>query len=805
MTSRGLNDRFTATGRPVLAQPRRQNRCGAPGNVGFHNVIQPKYSDSMLRNPILRPLRALGVAALALISVTALAGPDRGADARNFPSLQLQEHARGQQALNVLGANLSSVAQSYGLDSTRLRDMLTSDQTLAVDRDGRLHYSEPAGNAVGATTVAGGTFQLLVALEDTFKLHSRPTAKRIIYLDFTGHVLTGTAWNRYSSTTPATIVAPPWSIDSDTSTFNDQERTIIQRIWQRVAEDYSPFDVDVTTELTSEDQITRSDFNDQYYGSRALISPISSYFGYYGGIAYVGVFDSVGDYYKPALVFPENLGPNGESYIAEAISHEVGHNLGLNHDGTTTGCGSTGTSPCGYYSGQGIWAPIMGVGYYVSLVQWSKGEYATANNTQDDLSIIAGSLGYRADDHGNTAAAATFLPSGPQLSAAGVITSSADIDVFAFLSGDGPAVINLNPDNLSPNLDILAELRDSAGNLVASSNPTGSLSASFNLNLDAGTYFLFVRGTGEGAPNVAGYSSYGSIGQYTLTGTVATSGPQSPIAVATATPAVVAVGQPITFNGSDSFDPDGGDLVSYDWSFSDGAIGSGAAVTKSFDSPGNYVATLTVADDEASTASTVVSVKVNDPPAAGITVSPGAAGVAPFPVSFSGASSTDSDGSIVNYAWKFGDGSSGSGLNVSKTYNAAGSYTAQLTVTDNNGATSVKTIPIAVNPNPASGLKIQSITLVLTGNVGNRSVKATIKVTNLNGVAVSNANVSGTWSGAITGSQSDNSDNSGISLVTSAKTKKTGLATFTITNVTKNGYTYNAANNVVTSASINVQ
>ena len=89
-----------------------------------------------------------------------------------------------------------------------------------------------------------------------------------------------------------------------------------------------------------------------------------------GGVAYVGIFDNVGDTYKPALVFFDMLGSGNEKYVAEAISHEAGHNMGLNHDG------AAGT---GYYQGHGSgatgWAPIMGVGYYQPLVQWSKGEY----------------------------------------------------------------------------------------------------------------------------------------------------------------------------------------------------------------------------------------------------------------------------------------------------------------------------------------------------------------------------------------------------------------------------------------------
>ena len=63
-----------------------------------------------------------------------------------------------------------------------------------------------------------------------------------------------------------------------------------------------------------------------------------------------------------------------------------------------------------YYSGQGNWAPIMGVGYYKPISQWSKGEYSGANNTEDDLTIITqNGLSYRADDFGNTIATAQAL------------------------------------------------------------------------------------------------------------------------------------------------------------------------------------------------------------------------------------------------------------------------------------------------------------------------------------------------------------------------------------------------------------
>ncbi|MGL5035684.1 MAG: hypothetical protein ACRC6M_18010, partial [Microcystaceae cyanobacterium] len=87
----------------------------------------------------------------------------------------------------------------------------------------------------------------LSSLSNTFLLHSNPSATKTIYLDFNGHILpAGSAWaNGYNGGNA--INAPAWSLDADTTTFSDAERSIIQGIWQRVAEDFAPFDVNVTT------------------------------------------------------------------------------------------------------------------------------------------------------------------------------------------------------------------------------------------------------------------------------------------------------------------------------------------------------------------------------------------------------------------------------------------------------------------------------------------------------------------------------------------------------------------------------
>jgi len=70
-------------------------------------------------------------------------------------------------------------------------------------------------------------------------------------------------------------------------------------------------------------------------------------------------------------------------------------------------------------------------------------------------------------------------------------------------------------------------------------------------------------------------------------------------------------------------------------------------------------------------------------------------------VTLSGAGSSDSDGSIVSYAWSFGDGTAGSGVSVTKAYTTAGTYTVTLTVTDTAGASASDTAVITVQAAPA--------------------------------------------------------------------------------------------------------
>ncbi len=440
------------------------------------------------------------------------------------PQLNLgQAGLKGEAAVAALGSSLDAVASAYGMSAQALAHALRSDTTLHLDAQGRLYVVDELDAPLQASDLALEPQRQVTpitqaALSQTFKLHSRPSAKRTIYLDFTGATLSNTAW------VSGTVQAKPFSLDSDTAHFSTTEKQRIQAIWQRVAEDFAPFNVDVTTEPPAPARLTRADSNDEVYGTTVLITHNSGVYNCEcGGVAYVGVFDSVGDYYKPALVFYNQLASGAEKAVAEAISHEAGHNMGLNHDGYSGG---------GYYPGHGSgvtgWAPIMGVGYYKPVVQWSKGEYATANNRQDDFAVMASNgLPLRADDHGNTLANATALEAvagtGQTLvSSAGVVEREKDVDMFSFTADQGSAVVlKVSPDSISPNLDVGLRVLDASGTELLKVQPNGSLAATARFTASqTATYYLEVRGTGYGDPLSNGYSRYGSLGQYSVKGSV---------------------------------------------------------------------------------------------------------------------------------------------------------------------------------------------------------------------------------------------------------------------------------------------
>ncbi len=632
---------------------------------------------------------------------------------RAFPLVNLPRPVPAAELAGRANARIPEMAEWYGYGEAEFRQMLKEERSMRADKLGYLHYVcaglvAPSQGAVGA---AATVTQPSYPLADTFKLHSRPSASKVIYLDFDGHVTSGTSWNN-SFNGGADFTTPPYDIDGNPSNFSNTELTRIQGIWKRVAEDFMIYDVDVTTQDPGLEALRKTTSSDGSYGVRVCIGG-SSYDWFKsgaGGVAYLGSYDWSTD--TPCYAFTAQLGTGNEKYTAEATSHEIGHTLRLKHDGQRDSSGATTVE---YYQGHGNWAPIMGVGYYKEVTQWSRGEYASANNLEDDTTVMLGEgISLRTDDHGGDLTTATAL-SGTSLVANGIITTRTDRDVFRFTTGAGNVSFSATPAVPSPNLDIQLALYDGAGNLVSFTNPTG-MAGSLAATVEAGTYYLALDGVGTGDP-ITAYNDYGSLGEYSLLGNVVASTNQAPIVVATAN------------------------------------------VTT---------------------------------------------GTAPLAVSFSSAGTYDSDGSITAYDWQFGDGTTSTAANPTHTYSQVGTYVATLVAWDNGGLSGSSSVTITVTEAPQTArLFVADIAMKgSTSRNGNRNASADVTIRDSSGKLVAGAAVSGSWSGAVSGTGTVTTNRRGVATFKSPTSKSAGTFFFSVNGVSATGYVYDASLNVETSDSI---
>jgi hypothetical protein len=372
--------------------------------------------------------------------------------------------------------------------------------------------STPAGTGSGAT--AGAT----VPLSSVPALSSLPGAKASIWLNFAGDFQA--QWGSYTN-----ITTPAFDEDGNPSSFSSSELQSIQEIWQVVAEDYAPFNINVTTVKPAN---MGHGFTQQVdIGGTGAWSG-----GTYGGITYVGSFSSP-DLPNISYVFSANLDNGNPIDTGDAISHEVGHSMGLNHQRVFN---ANGTLANEYNPGTAATAPIMGYPYSATRALWWDGPSASATSIQDDMAVIASAVngfGYRPEPSNTSAATASPLTvSGTQVSASGLIIHTTDKDYFSFTTGAGQITLSVNvafANDLAPTIELLA---GNGQTVLAADDPSPNFNATITTTtVAAGTYYVVVGSHGD----------YGDVGQYTISGTIA------PVAVVPSAPtgltAVAGVGQ----------------------------------------------------------------------------------------------------------------------------------------------------------------------------------------------------------------------------------------------------------------------
>lgn len=333
------------------------------------------------------------------------------------------------------------------------------------------------------------------------KLSSFPSAKATIFLDFDGQTVSATAWNGGNTLYCAAAV------------LTDNQ---INEIFNRVSEDYRPFNINITTDSTI---FLAAPLSQRI---RIIITTTSVWYPGVGGVSFTGSFIWGDD--TPGFVFADRLA-NSPKMIAECCTHESGHTLGLSHQAKYSGtCTLVSTYNDGNGTGETSWAPVMGNSYYRNLSGWNNGPTPTGcTSDQDNLSIITGrnSFSYRTDDHSDDPAVnPTVLNiTNNQFSENGIITTNTDKDAFKItipksgvLHVDG-IPFSVGPDNEGADLDMKITLLNARREVVKVFDPQDKLNVTIDTTLLAGDYYLVVNGSGN-----ANTTNYGSLGSYRIGG-----------------------------------------------------------------------------------------------------------------------------------------------------------------------------------------------------------------------------------------------------------------------------------------------
>jgi hypothetical protein len=438
----------------------------------------------------------------------------------------------GQAAVDALRGEIGQKVRARGEDPEQLVTLLEADPSVRLGLEGHVVFLDAVDPATAlesetaaiATTSATGPAPVPTALAaNGLPLHhSKVGAPWTLYIDVESRLVQVHPNMRdIFARNPSPFTTSGLTLDADATTFNAEEQDVISRIWGRVAEDWAPFDIDVTTErpasfATSPWGGSQVIWNLVTRSETALGFPSGSLFGIAAapGLCIV----SRGFLGQPTFTFWGNIGPRNHTDIAETVSHEAGHVVGLVHDGLTSGAQ--------YYTGHGTgptsWGPIMGAPLDRNVTQWSKGEYPGATNfgvcglsPQDDVEHIARTLGRRLDEVGDTIAEASPLAAPTKA----VVATPTDIDVFALPRADDVRIqvtpFRAGDQTDGGNLDVSAEIVNAAGLVVARADEVTQTTAELSALLGPGQHYLRI----EASADPANYSTYGSMGQYTVTGT----------------------------------------------------------------------------------------------------------------------------------------------------------------------------------------------------------------------------------------------------------------------------------------------
>lgn len=275
------------------------------------------------------------------------------------------------------------------------------------------NVAAPRLNAATATGSVADPYAPKITLKtdpNYVALSSKPGASKTLWLVFGGGELTGSKWNQGrhpvdTANEPANY--RPFTDPIDFNAVGLDSKKMRTEIFKRMSEQFSPFDVNVTTVRPAQARLTKDSAGDTQYGGVAIFTAdrFSSDLEFddaddANGIAHFDTFGDPTDYY--AWITTAWDGDHGNPKVLSGIaSHEVGHTLALDHQGNSA---SPDPAYKEYYKPVGLWAPIMGKSYDAGTARWAKNSYPNHRGGQDDLKVMT-------DPAGSASSARLFVPS----------------------------------------------------------------------------------------------------------------------------------------------------------------------------------------------------------------------------------------------------------------------------------------------------------------------------------------------------------------------------------------------------------
>jgi len=376
-------------------------------------------------------------------------------------------------------------------------------------------------------------------------------------------------------------------------------------------------------------------------------------------------------------------------------------------------------------------------------------------------------------------------------------------DLLASWSNRGPEI-----ELAAPGVGIRSTIPDGyygigSGTSMACPHVAGVAALLWELGGSAATIRADLKTTAEdlGDPGWDPKYGYGLVNAYNAVGGGGTSN-IPPTASFTYTPS----GLTVELDASASNDTDG-TIDSYSWDFGDGPTDAGVTAEHTYSTAGTYEVTLTVTDDDGAEGTTSQDVTVsapseNQPPTADFTFT-----TSDLTVDFFDASSDDD--SIMSWYWDFsdlGDLMDSSLQNPQHVYDAAGTYSVELIVTDNEGATDSVSKDVTVTEAGEMAMRVDDIAMSIKIAGRNVNAKATVTIFTADGVTpVAGATVYGYWEGATFDNDVGTTDTLGKVTLQSDKIKNADSETifiFTVDNVVKSDWTYDSKANIETTDSI---